>query len=63
MKPADLKAARTRLGFTQEALAARLGLTRRTVVRYEAGERPVPGPVSGIIELLLLTSPTTNRHG
>lgn len=61
MTPAALKAARTRLGFTQRSLAARLGVSRRTVIRYEAGDRPVPGPVKGMIEMLLLNSPAVNR--
>ena len=37
MRPAELKKARTHLGFTQEQLAIELGVHRLSVIRWEAG--------------------------
>lgn len=37
MTPAEYRARRTALGYTQAALAARLGVSRETISRREAG--------------------------
>jgi repressor LexA len=42
MKPAQLKEARTHLGFTQEQLAIELGVHRLSVIRWEAGIHKIP---------------------
>lgn len=41
MTPADLKALRAATGLTQKALAARLGVIRVTVARWETGAVPI----------------------
>lgn len=54
MTPADLRAARKRLGLTQAQLACRLELeSDRAIRRYENGDRPIPGPVKVAVELML----------
>ena len=53
MTPAELKAARQALGLSAEGLAALLQVqSGRTVRRWEAGEREVPGPVAVILKAL-----------
>ena len=47
----DLKAARHALGLSADGLALMVRVEDgRTVRRWEAGERPIPGPVSVIME-------------
>jgi DNA-binding transcriptional regulator YiaG len=41
MPPDQLKAIRARLGFTQAQLAAKLGVERNTVNRWEMGLLPI----------------------
>jgi DNA (cytosine-5)-methyltransferase 1 len=56
LSPADLIAARKRLGLSQTGLAEALRLGKngdRTIRRWEAGEIPITGPASVAIELLL----------
>lgn len=56
MTPAELRAARKRLGLTQAGLAEALRLGPngvRTVRRWEAGDVPVTGPASVAIEMLV----------
>ena len=54
MTPADLKAARRELGLSQAGLAALLRVqSDRTVRKWEAGERDIPGPAAILIEVLL----------
>ena len=53
MTPAEFKAAREELGWTQSTLASALGVTVRAVQYYEAGQRPVPGPVERIVTSVL----------
>lgn len=42
MTPTEFRAARKRLGLTQTALAAALGLGRTSICMYEAGKAPIP---------------------
>lgn len=56
MSPADIKAARKRLGLSARALAEALNLGvhgGRTVRRWESGETPISGPAQVAITLLL----------
>jgi putative transcriptional regulator len=39
MAPEEIKALRERLGFTQEELAQKLGVSVRTVSRWETGDK------------------------
>lgn len=54
----DLRAYRKREGLTQQALAAILGVDKRTVKRWERGEYPIPGPVAAA---LLYRRPSNTR--
>jgi len=45
MEPQDFRTLRTNLGWTQQQLADKLGMTRRAIQQYEAGERPDGTPV------------------
>lgn len=45
MTPTDFRAWRKSLHLSQAAAAIALGLGKRTVEKYEAGELPVPKPV------------------
>lgn len=46
MTPTDLKQARQALGLTVEGFARAVGVSDgRTVRRWEAGDRDIPGPV------------------
>jgi transcriptional regulator with XRE-family HTH domain len=61
MTPAELRAARHKLGLTQKGLARALRMATRgceTISRWENGtnERGVPGPVQVAIEMMLLIS-------
>lgn len=49
MTPAEFLAARTALGLTQGALADTLGVIRRTIQFWEAGDRTIPETVARIM--------------
>jgi DNA-binding transcriptional regulator YiaG len=57
MTPAEIRAARLALGYTQQQLADALGITGEyaadTVRSWESGRRPISGPASVAIRLLL----------
>jgi len=53
MTGAELREARQELGWTQSALASALGTSVRAVKYYEAGQRPVPGPVDKLVTITL----------
>ena len=60
MTPTELRAARHHLGYSTAALARRLRLGMnggRTVRRWEAGDRPISGPVQVAIELMIADEP------
>jgi DNA-binding transcriptional regulator YiaG len=53
MTPEQFSAIRERAGLSQARLAALLRIgDGRTIRRYEAGERSIPGPVSLLMELI-----------
>ena len=53
MTPATIKAIRQRAGLSQPGLARLLRITdQRTIRRWEAGDIPVSGPASIILEML-----------
>ena len=43
---------RQRLGWSQKRLAARLGVSRRSVIAWENGERPLPRMAQNMMDLL-----------
>jgi DNA-binding XRE family transcriptional regulator len=53
MTQGQLKAARKELGMNQGDLAKRLRTSRSGYVKWERGERPIPGICETAIELLL----------
>lgn len=54
MTPAELKAARHALGLSAEGFAHAVRVeSGRTVRRWEAGERDIPGPVTALVEIWL----------
>lgn len=62
MTPAEFKEARLRLGLTQSELARALKLGgdgKRTVRRWEHGERDIPGPAQVAVRLMLAQSEAT----
>ena len=64
MTPTELREARHHLGYSTAALARRLKLGEnggRTVRRWEAGDRPISGPVEVAIGLMLADEPA-QRH-
>lgn len=53
MTPDEFKAARMRLGMSQNDMADFLGIASdRTVRRWEEGEKDIPGPVLLVLELI-----------
>lgn len=67
MTPAEIRAARQRLGLSANGFARALKLGKdggRTVRRWEAGDSPVSGPVGVAVELLLREngSATLSHH-
>lgn len=64
MTPADLKSARLALGLTAEGFAKLVRVeSGRTIRRWEAGERDIPGPVTVIVDLLLASPDARERCG
>jgi DNA-binding transcriptional regulator YiaG len=62
--PADLKSARTALGLSAEGFARLVRVeSGRTVRRWEAGERDIPGPVQVLVDLLLALPAARGRCG
>lgn len=59
MTPADLKAARLRLGFrSRRALAEAMGVTKWTVDSWEMGRRPIPEIAVRFLNCLSQNPPT-----
>jgi DNA-binding transcriptional regulator YiaG len=55
--PADFRAALDRLGLSQSEAARRCGVNARTVRRWVAGDRPIPGPVIALIRTWMAQRP------
>ncbi len=54
MSPDDLRAARAALGLSAEGFARLVRVeSGRTVRRWEAGERDIPGPVAVLVSALM----------
>ena len=49
----ELRQIRKRLGLSQSQLAKVMETTVTSVARWERGERPISGPVSVLVKLLL----------
>jgi DNA-binding transcriptional regulator YiaG len=60
MQPPELKRIRRRLGVTQAALAAQVGVTGNTIARWERGEVPI-GAVAARLLRTLTATPATGR--
>lgn len=62
MTPEQLKQARHALGLSAEGMAKLVGVeSGRTVRRWEAGSRSIPGPVQ-VIVAALMESPAVRRY-
>jgi len=61
MKGADVRRLRRRLRLTQAELAARVGVHKLTVSRWESGRGGVPEPTARLLALLAATVPTPTR--
>lgn len=64
MTPDELKEARHRLGLSANALADLVGVSDgRTVRRWEAGDRDIPGPVQVLLRALLANAAVRKYFG
>jgi transcriptional regulator with XRE-family HTH domain len=61
VEPKRLYVLREQLGFTQEQLAAALGVHPMTVSRWERGARQIPEPVARLVERLATERKTKKR--
>jgi len=52
MTPATFRAALAALGYTQSAFAAFARVDPRTVRKWAAGDRAIPGPVVVLMEMM-----------
>ena len=62
MTPAEVRAARERLGLTTQQLAAALECTVRAVQQWESGMRNVPGPARVAIAFMLQALPASRSQ-
>ncbi len=53
MTPEELIAYRHKLGISQQTLAERWGISKRTIIRWEKGEVPIPK----LVDLAIHTTP------
>lgn len=64
MKPEELKAARHALGLSAEGFARWVQVGNgRTVRRWEAGERDIPGPVQVLVKAAMASAPVREHFG
>lgn len=61
MTPDDFRAWRTRLGLSLTGAGAALGVTRRAVMMYQSGDRPVSLPIAKLCAALEATTAETHR--
>lgn len=54
MTPQEFKQIRSELGLTQVKIAEALGVTWRTVARYESGERPITRTIAILLGFIVL---------
>lgn len=54
MKASEFKEHRIKQGLTQAQLAEKLGVSERTLQRYEAGRQDIPKPVAYFLSYLCL---------
>lgn len=54
MTPRELRERREFLGYTQQAFAEKLGLSRRTIQAYELGETSIPKVLEMALETIEL---------
>ena len=54
MTPTEFKERRQFLGYTQEGIAERLGLSRRSIQAYESGETAISRVIEMAIEAIEL---------
>jgi transcriptional regulator with XRE-family HTH domain len=62
MTGATIRRLRRRLGLTQAALAARVGVHPLTVSRWECDRVAVPEPTARLLRLLATTPPTKGHR-
>jgi DNA-binding transcriptional regulator YiaG len=64
MTPDELKSARQTLGLSAEGFAKLIRVeSGRTVRRWEAGDRDIPGPVTVLIEAILANHEVRRHFG
>lgn len=64
MAPEELKAARHALGLSAEGFAAWVQVQGgRTVRRWEAGERDIPGPVAVLVQAAMQSAAVRDHFG
>lgn len=63
MTAAEFRAWRARVGATVDGAAAMLGVARRTVYRWMAGECPVPAVASKLCEAILTAADARQKEG
>jgi DNA-binding transcriptional regulator YiaG len=64
MTPAELKSARHAIGLSAEGFARLVKVeSGRTVRRWEAGERDIPGPVIVLVEAILANAAVRRHFG
>lgn len=64
MSPLEIKAARLALGMNQREFAEALRVSGEATVRsWESGRRPISGPATVAIELMLKMSKPTTQKG
>lgn len=58
----ELSKLRGRLGLTQTALAAQLGVHPITISKWETGVHAVPEPVAKLLRLMASAAPRSKRR-
>lgn len=51
-RPEEIRQSRERMGWTQVQLAEKLGVSERTVIRWEAGEAAMSEPAARLLAKL-----------
>lgn len=64
LTPANFRAARNRLGLSQHEMAEALRMGKwgfQTILKWEKGKQPIPGPVTLAVECLLAQNERKER--